>query len=253
VAPGPYVGIVFTMGSPLEELGRDTDETLHTVVLTREVEFAPHEVTQEEFEGLMGRNPSRHVGPDRPVENVTWFDAVDYCNALSLQEGLTPAYVINGTDVTWDREADGWRLPTEAEWERACRAGTETALFNGDLTWPACVDTLGAPDPVADASAWFCGNAGSSHHAVEGKLANSRGLHDMHGNVWEWCWDWYVADLGTEVVLDPQGPPGGSQRVIRGGSWYYFARECRSASRAPYWPNSADDIVGFRVVRNATE
>ena len=253
VVPGPYIGILFRMGSPLDELGRDTDETLHTVVLTREVEFSPYEVTQQEYEELMGTNPSRHTGPNRPVENVTWFDAVAYCNALSQREGLAPAYEIRGTTVTWDREADGWRLPTEAEWERACRAGTETAFMNGDLTWPTCLDPLGAPDPVADAVAWFCGNAGTSHREVGQKLANAWGLHDMHGNVWEWCWDWYVAELGTGVALDPQGPPGGSQRVIRGGSWYYFARECRSASRAPYWPNSADDIVGFRVVRYATE
>ncbi len=241
----PLVGIIlFAMGSPADEPGRDTDETLHTVVLTRDVEIADHEVTQAEYEAIMGVNPSRIVGPDLPVHNVTWFDAVLYCNARSANEGFTPAYTIDGETVTWNPDADGYRLPTEAEWEAACRAGTTTAFAGGPLTEEAC-----GLDPVLDTLGWYCGNAAATPHAVGLKQPNARDLYDMHGNVWEWCWDRYAFDLGTGFQIDPTGPTAGTQRTIRGGSWYYFARDCRSAARAPYWPNSADDIVGFRVAR----
>lgn len=244
---GPWVGrIAFVMGSPEGEPGRDADETQHTVVLVEEVEFSLHEVTQAQYDSVMGTgaNPSRFRGPDLPVENVTWLDAIAYLNARSAREGLTPAYAVAGDQVTWNRDAGGWRLPTEAEWEAYCRAGTTTAFAAGEITEEAC-----GVDPVLDASGWYCGNAGASTHAVMGKAANAWGLRDMPGNVWEWCWDWYAADLGPAVAADPAGPTSGSQRVIRGGSWYYFARDCRSASRAPYWPNSKDDVVGFRAVR----
>jgi formylglycine-generating enzyme required for sulfatase activity len=242
---GPWVGeVYYLMGSPADEPGRDTDETQHPVVLTRDFWISDHEVTQSEYTALMGTNPSRFLGPDLPVERVTWFEAVEYCNARSLDEGLTAAYTVDGTTVTWNQGADGYRLPTEAEWETACRGGTITAFAGGPLTEEAC-----GVDPVLDALGWYCGNAGTTTHGVRTKQANARGLHDLHGNVWEWCWDWYVADLGTGVAVDPTGPGGGSQRVIRGGSWYYFARDCRSASRSPYWPGSGDDIVGFRVAR----
>jgi formylglycine-generating enzyme required for sulfatase activity len=245
---GPGVGYVFTMGSPESEAGRDLDEALHEVALTHEVIFSDHEVTQEEYEALIGSNPSRHLGAALPVENVSWYEAVAYCNALSLTEGRTEAYTIIGTSVAWNREADGYRLPTEAEWERACRAGTSTAFAGGSLTTEAC-----GIDPVLDAAGWYCGNASGTPHPVRAKQANAWNLYDMHGNVWEWCFDWYEADLGASIELDPSGPETGSQKVVRGGSWYYFARECRSASRAPYWPNSKDDLVGFRVVRTVFE
>jgi formylglycine-generating enzyme required for sulfatase activity len=244
IVQGPWVGTIFQMGSPPDEPGRDTDETLHTVVLTRNFWISDHEVTQEEYEAVMGTNPSRIKDPQRPVENVTWFDAIAYCNARSLQEGLEPAYEIDGETVTWNPDADGYRLPTEAEWEYACRAGTQTAFSGGPITEEYC-----GLDPVLDALGWYCGNAEDTTHPVKQKQPNAMGLYDMHGNVWEWCWDRYTEDLGAEVAVDPQGPTTGAQRVIRGGSWYYYARECRSASRAPYWPNSGDDIVGFRVAR----
>ena len=248
VFDGPFVGESFVMGSPSGEVGRDPDETLHTVVLTRELEISDHEVTQAEYQALMGANPSRFVGPQRPVEGVTWLEAVAYCNARSIQEGKAPAYLIDGANVTWNREADGWRLPTEAEWEFACRAGSATAFPGGDLAEPACVDSLGSPDPVLDAVGWFCGNSGNTTHDGKSKGASPSGYYDMHGNVWEWCWDWY-GDLGTQVVVDPEGPATGVQRVRRGGSWYAWARYCRSASRDAFYPNSKDDVLGFRVVR----
>jgi formylglycine-generating enzyme required for sulfatase activity len=244
-APGPWVGVFsFPMGSPADEPGRDSDETRHPVVLTRNFWISDHEVTQAEYEALMGTNPSRFAGVDLPVESVSWLDAVAYCNARSADEGLTPAYTIDGPSVGWNEAADGYRLPTEAEWELACRAGSDQAFSGGPLTEQAC-----GTDPVLDPLGWYCGNAGSTTHAVGTKAANAWGLYDLHGNVWEWCWDWYLADPGAGLAVDPAGPGGGSQKVIRGGSWYYFARDCRSASRAPYWPNSQDDVVGFRVAR----
>jgi formylglycine-generating enzyme required for sulfatase activity len=250
-AAGPAVGrLLFVMGSPEDEPGRDPDETRHTVVFTRRFWIEDHEVTQDGYEAVMKTNPSRFVGANRPVERVTWLDAILYCNARSTAEGYQEAYSILGTAVTWNKDANGYRLPTEAEWEAACRAGTETAFAGGAITEQGC-----GIDPVLDVAGWYCGNALGATHAVKGKQPNAWDppLYDMHGNVWEWCWDFYRADLGSAIAVDPEGSPGGSQRVIRGGSWYYFARDCRSASRAPYWPNSADDIVGFRVARTLFE
>ncbi|MFH1279917.1 MAG: SUMF1/EgtB/PvdO family nonheme iron enzyme [Candidatus Eisenbacteria bacterium] len=248
-ATGPYVGeAIFRMGSPANEPGRDTDETLHTVVFTYTFEINDHEVTQGEYRNLMGTNPSRIVGDNLPVENVTWLDAVLYCNAVSSFLGFTPAYTVSGSIITWNRDAGGYRLPTEAEWEIFCRAGTNTAFSSGGLTEQGC-----AVDPVLDPIGWYCGNAGTTTHAAGLKSANPWNLFDMHGNVREWCWDWYTEDLGTGVGVDPAGPGGGSQRVVRGGSWFDFARECRSASRAPYWPNSKDDVVGFRLARTVVD
>ncbi|MDM7917211.1 MAG: SUMF1/EgtB/PvdO family nonheme iron enzyme [Candidatus Eisenbacteria bacterium] len=249
--PGPFIGDVYTVGSPPGEVGRDTDETLHKVVLTRRaVLMADHEVTQAEYQAVMGTNPSRFVGSDqRPVERVSWFDAVAYCNAISARDGLEPAYTILGDQVTWNRDAEGWRLPTEAEWEIAARAGTSGAFPTGELA--ANSQTCGI-DATLDPLGWYCGNAGGTTHEVKGKAPNPGGLYDMHGNVWEWCWDFYSVPT-SQTEADPAGPEMGAQRVIRGGSWYYYARDCRSAARAPYFPNSRDDIVGFRVCRNAEE
>ncbi len=167
-APGPFAGELVQMGSPSGELGRESDEAIHTVVLTKDYIVEDHEVTQDEYEAVMNTNPSRHVGADRPVENVTWFDAIAYCNARSALATLTPAYTINGETVVWDRGADGYRLLTEAEWERSCRAGSTTAFATGPITSDAC-----EVDPVLDPIDWYCGNAGSGTHAVKTKLPNA--------------------------------------------------------------------------------
>ena len=240
----PLVGeSIFLMGSQAGETGRSYDEVQHEVVLTREITVAATEVTQSEWNELMPVNPSTFVGDDLPVHNISWYDAVEYCNALSDEDGLTLAYVVDGPLVTWDRDANGWRLPTEAEWEYACRAGTTTGLYNGELTDVRC-----GADALLDAVGWYCGNA-TEPQAVQQKTANANGLYDMSGNVREWCWDWYgVYPEGP--VLDPEGPVDGEQRVVRGGSWHYYARDCRSAARGTFYPTSADDFVGFRVVRN---
>lgn len=243
---GPLAGeAFFTMGSPEDEPGREADEPLHTVVFSRAFHLEDHEVTQAEYEAVMGTNPSLHVGADLPVENVTWYDAIRYCNARSIQEGLSPAYGIDGESVTWTRDANGYRLPTEAEWEYACRGGTTTAFSSGAITRETC-----DLDPALDAVGWYCGNAGTEGpHPVKQKQAGPTGLYDLHGNVAEWCWDYY-GPLDAGLAGDPAGPETGMQRVTRGGHWYYFARDCRSAARGAYWPESGDDLVGFRVARN---
>jgi formylglycine-generating enzyme required for sulfatase activity len=242
---GPPVGTVsFVMGSPAGETGRRYDEPMTEVAFTHGVTAGAHEVKQSEWNLIMPPKVFTFPGDDLPVHDVTWYEAVDYCNALSDDDGYTRAYTVDGPYVTWDRDADGWRLPTEAEWELLCRAGTTTGLPNGELTEVLC-----GADAVLDAIGWYCGNAPTGPQAVEQKTANAGGLYDMLGNVREWCWDWYGA-YPAGPVLDPEGPASGEQRVVRGGSWHYYARDCRSAARGTFYPTSADDFVGFRVVRN---
>ena len=154
-----------------------------------------------------------------PVTGVSWTDAVSFCNRLSVAEGLTPAYVV-GDSVAWDPDADGYRLPTEAEWEHACRAGTTGPRY-GDL----------------DEIAWYRGNSGERVHDVGGKRANAWGLHDMLGNAWDWCWDLYDPDVY------------GSYRVLRGGGWFDEHWSCRASVRRRSHPTYRIDDVGFRIAR----
>jgi len=201
-------------------------------------------VTQEEYERVMGENPSKWVGGKNPVEQVTWFDAVRYCNARSELEGLQPCY----DTETWecDFEADGYRLPTEAEWEYAARAGTTGKYFFGN-------------DPKKlKHFAWFKENSGGRTHPVGKKLPNPWGLYDMYGNVWEWCNDFYKKDYYEESPeRDPKGPKSGKERVVRGGCWNSTAEECSSSYRHKADPTYGDvcigkyDIYGFRCVRRA--
>jgi formylglycine-generating enzyme required for sulfatase activity len=192
-----------------------------------------YEVTQQEYAALMGTNPSEFKGDNLPVECVTWYDAVNYCNARSWSEGLTPAYTVSGTDVTWNRSANGYRLPTEAEWEYACRAGTTTPYSSGISV---------------DGAGWYYSNSRSTTYPVGTKQANEWGLYDMHGNVYEWCWDWY-GGYGTAAQTDPLGAVSGADRVERGGSWGNFGWNLRSAYRIYGNPSSGDYFLGFRLVR----
>ena len=240
-ASGPAVGaVLFRMGSDPAEYGRREDEPLHDVLLSRDVVAAATEVTEAEYAALTPGFTA--LAPDLPVAGVDWYDALRYCNALSLAEDRTPAYVVDGAVVTWDRAADGWRLPTEAEWEYLCRAGSESSLPDADVSVHGC-----GADPELERFGWYCGNA-AGRRDVGQKSANAFGLYDMHGNVREWCWDWY-GEYGP-AGSDPAGPDAGEQKVVRGGSWPYHAEEGRSAARATFYPGSADDFVGFRVVRN---
>ncbi|MBM3319644.1 MAG: SUMF1/EgtB/PvdO family nonheme iron enzyme [Candidatus Eisenbacteria bacterium] len=244
----------FTMGSPSGELGRDSNEDQHQVTLTRSFYVSKYEVTQSEWESVMGWNESGFRGSSRPVENVTWFDAVMYCNKRSEREGLTPAYTIlqpaySGNHITsatvmWNKDAYGYRLLTEAEWEHACRAGSGSAFCNGTITSATGFDSK------LDLVGWYDQNSGSQTHAVGGKSPNAWGLYDMHGNVWEWCWDWYGSYGGT--ATDPTGPGSGSYRVLRGGSWFNCAQFCRSASRIVHAPGNRDYYLGFRLARNGS-
>ena len=200
-------------------------------------------VTQAEYQRVMGENPSRWQGDNNPVEQMRWSDAVKYCNARSLRDGLQPCYDLE----TWecDFSAYGYRLPTEAEWEYACRAGTTSAYFFGD-----------APDGLMD-YAWIDKNAGAQPQPVGQKLPNPWGLHDICGNVWEWCSDFYQVDYYQKAPEEnPRGPKTGESKVLRGGAWKFSAECCRSGYRYNENPGYVDvcfgyDIYGFRCVRNA--
>ncbi|MBN1508498.1 MAG: formylglycine-generating enzyme family protein [Sedimentisphaerales bacterium] len=218
----------FTMGSPLSESGRYSNETQHQVTLSRPFYCAKYEVTQRQWQQVMTTNPSwfRTAGQDAPVEQVSWDNCQAFLTRVCEMEGVP-----EGT----------YRLLTEAEWEYACRAGTQTPLYNGSLT------NITGEDVTLDRIAWYDRNSGDTTHAVGQKLCNAWGLYDMHGNVWEWCADWY-GDYGSGVVVDPLGPRG-DYRVSRGGGWHNIASECRSAIRSAGIPSSRGYAGGLRLAR----
>ncbi|MCL2719954.1 MAG: SUMF1/EgtB/PvdO family nonheme iron enzyme [Treponema sp.] len=223
----------FLMGSRMSEWGRQSNEGIQRQVTISSFYINKYLVTQKEYQEIMGENPSVFKGDNLPVERVSWFQAIEYCNKKSLKEGLTPVYTINGSQVSWDRNANGYRLPTEAEWEYACRAGTTTPYNLGSF--------------INDI-AWYADNSGRKTNPVGLKQANAWGLFDMHGNVAEWCWDWF-ADY-TTVVIDPSGPASGQNRVHRGRSWNDTAESLRSANRGYAHPQNTSSFTGFRIVRN---
>jgi formylglycine-generating enzyme required for sulfatase activity len=226
------------MGSPATEPLRSPDEGPRTkVLLSRPFYLGAYPVTQREYPELMGRNPShfttcRGGGPDHPVERVSWKDAVGFCRQLALlAEELVPGW--------------GYRLPSEAEWEYACRAGTESAFAFGDSLSREQANIDGR-HPYGGARK---GPSLGRTSRVGSYPANGWGLCDMHGNVWEWCADWYQAGYsGARLGTDPQGPPGGEARVLRGGAWNCGGRRCRSACRCPSGPDFRSFAIGFRVV-----
>jgi formylglycine-generating enzyme required for sulfatase activity len=215
-----------------------------------------YEAAQSEWLAVMGWNLSHFPGGNRPVETLTWWDAVSYCNLRSAGEGLTAAYTITGATysgnhitsatVTWNQAANGYRLLTEAEWEYACRATSMTAFCNGAITNINCSPL----DPNLAQVGWYCGTASSTTHDVGGKTANAWGLKDMHGNAREWCWDW-DGTYPTGPLTDPTGPASGPGRVTRGGGWMHSAQDCRSAFRNYSNPSYADFDLGLRVSRTA--
>jgi len=232
----------FTMG----QAGGDTDETPHEVTLTKPFYMGVYEVTNAQWKRVMGSEPSNWKDDDRPVEQVSWDDANEFCRRLSaLPEEKRAGRV--------------YRLPTEAEWEYACRAGTTTKWSFGDdesrlgdYAWfgnnsgKAIVDAVRWWEESQDTYADRLLGNGCENHRVGQKQPNAWGLFDMHGNVWEWCSDWY-GDYAKGVVTDPQGPSGGSSRVFRGGCWDSSAGGCRSANRARFVPSRRDDRLGFRL------
>ncbi len=238
----------FTMGSPATEKDRNSNEGPQTVVtITKGFWMAKYETTQGEYQSVMGSNPSYFTGDlQRPVEQVSWSDATNYCGKLTEREraaGRLPA----GYE---------YRLPTEAEWEYACRAGTMTRFSYGDdpgntslkdYAW--YVDNSYATiKPPGVSEDYFGDGHYYTTHPVGKKLPNAWGLYDMHGNVWEWCQDWYADLLPGGSVSDPRGPNTGSYRVDRGGGWGHYSWRCRSACRDNDWPVLRHYALGFRPV-----
>jgi tetratricopeptide (TPR) repeat protein len=212
----------FTMGSPASESGRSSDEGPQTqVTLTEGYWLGKTEVTQAQWEALMESIPSKFMGPDRPVEQVFWSDAMEFCRKLTERE-RSAGRLPEGYEYT---------LPTEAQWEYACRAGT-TGQYGGDGN----LDDMG----------WYRQNSGNTTHPVGQKQANAWGLYDMHGNVWEWCLDWYGNYPGGSV-RDPTGPASGTGRVGRGGGWGSYAIGCRSAFRSGGVSGYRFNGLGFRL------
>ncbi|MES2924507.1 MAG: SUMF1/EgtB/PvdO family nonheme iron enzyme [Verrucomicrobiota bacterium] len=262
----------FQMGSPADQPGREDTETEHAVWLKRDLLLKASEVTWEEWNAVRDRAASRgytDLSPgtngqggdpngNHPVLGITWWDAIKWCNVLSEIEKKDPVYYKNesfkpedvlmiGTPkpfVNW--EANGYRLPTEAEWEFACSPGTSRNAFHtGQID-----KDLKPEDRTLGRAGWYDGNSSKSTHPVGGKEANNFGLHDMHGNAAEWCWDFF-SKLSPAEAIDPRGPDAGEQRVIRGGSWSDPAKHCRAAYRGSRHPSAMPNpFVGFRPAMN---
>jgi formylglycine-generating enzyme required for sulfatase activity len=212
----------FMMGSPDSEKDRFNHEgPQHKVKISRGLWMGIYEVTQAQYQSVMGTNPSCFKGDNLPVETVSWDDAVEFCRRLSQKEDKT------------------YRLPTEAEWEYACRAGTTTRFYYGD----------DLDESKLGEYAWYGSNSDGKTHPVGQKKSNAFGLYDMHGNVWEWCQDWYDEKYySNKPEVDPPGPASGQYRVLRGGNWSGNALDCRVADRVNDSLSSRDNGIGFRVV-----
>ena len=236
-------GGTFRQGSPDDEKDRSFDEGPRREVRVSSFLLAKRELTFDEYDeycSAAGRPRPADGGWgrwSRPVINVSWLEAVEYCNWRSRKDGLTPAYTLDGSKVTCDWGADGYRLPTEAEWEYAARGGKKSRGFQY-IAWD---------DP--EVVAWYNLNAGGRTHPVGGKAPNELGLYDMGGNVWEWCWDWY-AGYPVGDVSDPRGPPAAALKVVRGGAWFNVVSNLRPAKRYFIDPSYKHDYLGLRLARS---
>jgi formylglycine-generating enzyme required for sulfatase activity len=228
-------GGTFTMGS---NDGQRDEKPTHQVTLNGFF-IGKTEVTQELWERVMGSNPAYFKGSRKPMEQVSWYDAVEFCNKLSEKEGLQKAYRGSGSSIKCDFNANGYRLPTEAEWEYAARGGNKSKgyKFSGS-------NTIGNV-------AWYTVNSGDSTHEAGTKSPNELGIYEMSGNVWEWCWDWYGGNYSASSSdTNPKGTNSGSLRVLRGGSCNNVAESCRVANRGSDSPDYGYYNNGFRLARS---
>ncbi len=245
-------GDTFKMGSPESEPERSSDEIQHSVTVG-DFYMSKTEISQKEYQEIMGGNPSVTKGDDLPVTNITWYDAVQYCNKLSQKEGLTPCYTISGNTVTWDKSANGYRLPTEAEWEYAARANTATPFSFGDYVHNSDANCYNAYGYNNDASGnWVNGSDAYLRKtvAVNQYPANDYGLYNMHGNAAEWVWDWY-SEYDSKTTINPTGSESGNAKVVRGGGWNDHPKHIRSAYRGAQPADVGLYSIGIRPVRNA--
>ncbi len=213
-------------------------EPVHKVTLSAFL-MSRYEITNGQFNDIIRSNMPYFKGlsqDDLPAEHVTWWKAIEYCNALSKKEGFQPCYDLSSGACDYTR--NGFRLPTEAEWEYACRAGTETKYYTGNL------------ETDLNQAGWYFSNSGNKAHPVGGKKPNPWGLYDMHGNAWEWCNDWYGDYHAMDNYIDPKGPKIGFSRIVRGGGWWSGASACRSAARGFFQSSISPGDFGFRVVRH---
>lgn len=214
------------------------EQPVHEVTISRDFYMSKYEVTQELYQSVMGTNPSNNkAGSNYPVERISWYMACQFCNKLSERDGYTPCYTINGNNVTCNWNANGYRLPTEAEWEYACKAGSTTDYYNGST------------EQKLATIAWYSGNSDGTTHPVGQKEPNKWGLYDMLGNCYEHVWDW-SGSYSPANQTDPKGPSSGTQKILRGGSWHSPYNHCRSSMRG--WedqPTIQSSTDGIRVVR----
>jgi len=230
-------GGTFHMGS---SDGEDDEKPVHEVIVDS-FWIGKYEVTQKEWQSVMGTNPSKFKGENNPVERVSWHDAVKFCNQLSLKDGLEPVYRFSGEIIECDFTKNGYRLPTEAEWEYAARGGQKSLGYKY------------AGSNNAGSVAWYYDNSGGKTHRVGTKQPNELGLYDMSGNVWEWCWDWYGEGYYLHSLMkNPRGPSSGPRRVLRGGGWGNYAEYVRSAFRGCNTPSYSGGDLGFRLSRTVT-
>lgn len=223
----------FDMGS----LASSSEIPIHNVNITKEFYISKYEVNQRLYETVMNHNPSIMKDWSLPVDSISWLDAVKFCNSLSIIEGLDSCYSITGENVTWLDSTNGWRLPTEAEWEYACRGGAIT-----DISGSGVLEEMG----------WYNENSGYKSHPSGYKKANDYGVYDMHGNLWEWCWDNFSRTYYQNSPEDnPLGPATGTRRVLRGGSYSEGRTFARSSNRDI--PSSEFINIGIRLVRNDYE
>lgn len=232
-------GGTFQMGS---NDGSDDEKPIHSVTLS-DFYISKYEVTQKEWEKIMGYNPSDWKGKNLPVESVSWYDAVEFCNKKSQVESLTSCYTGSEKNTKCNFSANGYRLPTEAEWEYAAKGGhlaNGSNLLNGGYNYSGS-------NNIGDV-AWYSSNSGSKTHSVGTKKANELGIYDMSGNVWEWCNDW-KGNYSSGSQTNPRGPNWGMSRVFRGGSWHHNDKNCRVADRYDFIPDLGFSNLGFRLSR----